>query len=197
MTTFTDLLADVYTITNRPDLVAETKLAVRQATLRAHQLDFFPKDIFESGLTFPTSDYYQSLDYRSALPTYRAMKYMRKYDAVNLAPGKFLSAITPEQLMDRYNVEQVDIYYQAGSVIQIKTYEQNQYFLFGCYVNPDTTETGYTSWIALDQPTAITIPAAASVFKMIGFDEQAQTFNALSAQEYAILKINQLQVQGY
>ena len=54
MTVFSDLLSDVYAVTNRPDLVADTKLAVRTATLKAHRSDFYPKDLFETGLTFST-----------------------------------------------------------------------------------------------------------------------------------------------
>ena len=34
MATFSDLTSDVMTITNRPDLIAETKLAVKAATLK-------------------------------------------------------------------------------------------------------------------------------------------------------------------
>jgi hypothetical protein len=35
------ILTDVYELTGRPDLVAETTLAVKNATLKAHHLDFF------------------------------------------------------------------------------------------------------------------------------------------------------------
>ena len=52
MASFTSLLNDVYTITNRPDLIAETKLAVKQATLKMHQSDYYPKDLFETGIAW-------------------------------------------------------------------------------------------------------------------------------------------------
>jgi hypothetical protein len=57
--TLAELQADVITITNRPDLVAETLLAVKKATLKMHQLDFFYKDLVESGLVFDPVDYTQ------------------------------------------------------------------------------------------------------------------------------------------
>ena len=56
MTTLTDLCADVYTITNRPDLINETKLAVKAATLKMHQSDYYYRDLLEQGITFDTSD---------------------------------------------------------------------------------------------------------------------------------------------
>jgi len=44
MATLNSLMDDVYILTNRPELVAETRLAVKKATLKLHQLDFFAKD---------------------------------------------------------------------------------------------------------------------------------------------------------
>ena len=60
MATFTELCNDVYTMTKRPDLVAETKLAVKAATLKAHQSDFYPKDIYETGIQFSRSEEHTS-----------------------------------------------------------------------------------------------------------------------------------------
>ena len=52
MASLNSLMTDVMTITNRADLIAETKLAVKQATLKMHQVDYFPKDIFETGIAW-------------------------------------------------------------------------------------------------------------------------------------------------
>lgn len=51
MASLNSLVSDVYTLTNRPDLVAETALAVKKATLKMHHVDFFARDIWESGIT--------------------------------------------------------------------------------------------------------------------------------------------------
>jgi hypothetical protein len=68
---FTALLADVYDITKRSDLVAETTLAVRAATLKLHQSDFYPKDLSEAKVQFASSAYFQSLAYSSLFPRFR------------------------------------------------------------------------------------------------------------------------------
>jgi len=195
MATFTELCADVYTITNRPDLVNETKLAVRAATLKAHQQDFFYKDILETGVSFSTADYVQSLEYRTIFPRYRALKYIRKCDAAG-TPGDTLSIITPAQFLDRYGYQKQDICYAAGEVIQIKSSTQLQYILFGCYINPDVNEATYNSWIALDHPFAIVYEAAAVVYKGIGQDEQATLYNKLCAEQYAFIKSSNIEAEG-
>lgn len=195
MATFAELCSDVYTITNRPDLVSETKLAVKAATLKAHQLDFFWKDIEETGVSFSTEDYVQALEYRTLLPRYRALKYIRKSD-VNGTPGALLSVITPAMVLDRYGADRTDVCYAAGEVIQIKSSTLLQYILFGCYLNPDITEASYSSWIALDHPYAIIYEAAASIFKMIGQDEQATVFKKLTDEQFQFLKQSNIEAEG-
>jgi len=39
------LSTDVIALTKRPDLVAETTLAVKMATLKAHNSDYYPRDL--------------------------------------------------------------------------------------------------------------------------------------------------------
>jgi len=117
MATFAELLADVYTLTNRPDLVAETKLAVKMATLKMHQSDYYYKDISETGITFLAADTIQQLDYRTLIPRWRALKYFRKSDSTGL-PGDFLTLLTPEDVLDGYGYQRTDICYVAGEMGQ-------------------------------------------------------------------------------
>lgn len=195
MATFAELCADVYIITNRPDLVNETKLAVKAATLKAHQCDFFWKDLEETGVSFSTEDYVQSLEYRTLLPRYRSLKYIRKTDSVG-TPGALLDVITPAMVLDRYGYDRTDVCYTAGEVIQIKSSTLLQYILLGCYLNPDVTEVGYNSWIALDHPYAIIYEAAASIYKMIGQDEQATVFKKFSDEQFQYLKQSNIEAEG-
>jgi hypothetical protein len=195
--TLTDLINEVYTITARPDRVAETLSGIKSATLKAHQCDFFYKDMFEVGIAFTTSDYVQQIDYRSLIPLWRANKYLRKYDATSGTPGRFLELIQPEQILDRYTVEKTNIYYTAGSFINVKSDTQEQYYLYGCYVNPDVTSTGYNSWVAKDHPYAIVFDAAATVFKAIGKDDEAAAYRNLVGEQLAMVKESNIISQGY
>ena len=196
MATFTDLCNDVYELTNRPDLVAETKVAVKAATLKAHQSDYYYKDIYELGVSFPTADYVQSLEYRLLVPKYRALKYIRKTDAVGKDDGVLLTILTPEEVVDSYGMNKVNIAYVAGQVIQIKSSDQLQYVYMGCYINPDITEGSYNSWIALDHPYAIIYDASATIFKMIGFDEQTAVFRQMVAEQIGEIRLSNIESTG-
>lgn len=186
MASFAELVADVYTLTNRPDLVNETKLAVKVATLKAHQSDFYPKDLFEVGINWTTPAYLQSIDYRLLIPRWRAFKYLRKY--TSNVPGIFITLLTPEQTLDRYSINKEDVCYLAGEMLEIRSSTQDDYMILACYINPIVEELAYSSWIALDHPYAIVYEAARSIFKQIGWDEQAQQIRQEVAEQYQILK---------
>jgi hypothetical protein len=180
-TSFASLVADVMTLTNRPDLVNETNLAVKAATLKAHHKDDFIKDFFEASITWTTADYFQTLDYKSVIPLWRKPRYIRKYAST---PGVFFKLVEPEKVVDGYGTDRTDIYYVAGANINIRSSTQFQYALVGCYVNPIVTSNGFSSWIADDHPFAIVYEAAAIIFKSIGFDEQVITYRDMVKDEY-------------
>lgn len=194
MASFTDLYNDVIAITNRPDLVDQTKLAIRSATLKAHHSDFYPKDLFETGIEWSAPALLQSLEYKAVVPLWRSFKYLRKY--TNGTPNTFFTMLTPEETLDDYGVNRENIVYLAGSFIEIRSTTLDQYMLLGCYIHPDVKEATYTSWIAEDHPFAIVYEAAANVFKQTGYDEQFAVYRDLKNQEYEILK-QEVTGQGY
>ena len=195
--TLAELIDEVYTITGRPDRVAETLSAVKSATLKAHQSDYYYKDLFESGLNLQTAAYSQSFDYRQTLPRWRALKYLRKYDPTTSTVGKLLDIIVPENVVDDYKVTRTDICYVAGAYIQINSSTEEQYYLLGCYLNPDITTDGYDSWVALDHPYAIIFDAAGTVFKAIGKDEEAAAYRGLVAEQIAMIKMSNIIPVGF
>jgi len=195
--TLTELIQEVYTITGRPDQVDVTLSAIKSATLKAHHSDYYYKDMFETGVAFDTADYIQALDYRSVLPRYRALKYLRKYDITSGTPGKLLDILVPEQVMDDYKVQRGDVCYVAGAFIQINSRTAEQYYLWGTYINPDITTSGYDSWIAVDHPYAIIYEAAGTVFKAIGKDEEAATYKMLALENISLIKLSNVTAVGY
>jgi hypothetical protein len=196
MTVFTDLVDEVYIITNRPDLVNETKAAVRAATLKAHQSDFYPKDIDESGIQWANPDYHQSLEYRTLFPNWRALKFLRKYDSSGSVAGNFFSVLTPEQILDSYGIEKENICYMAGEMLEIKSNTVDTYMLLGYYKHPIVTESGYYSWVALENPYAIIYEAARVLFKQTGWDEQSSQFNQLVQEQFSILRNSNILAVG-
>lgn len=185
---FASLVSDVYSLTNRPDLVNETALAVRAATIRTHQSDDYIKDFQEFSIQFSSSEFIQSLDYKNVIPLWRKPRYIRKYDAVGSTAGKFFSYVEPEEVIDGYGADRLDIFYVAGMNVQIKSSTSFQYALVGAYVNPVITSVGYSSWIADDHTFAIVYDAATTIFKTIGYDEQASIYTRLVAEQLQLLK---------
>jgi hypothetical protein len=196
MATFAEICAEVYTLTSRPDLVDQTKAAVRAATLKAHQSDFYYKDLYEVGVSFSTADYVQSLEYKLLVPRYRALKYIRKTDVNGVDTDRFLQILTPEETVDSYGINKEDIAYVAGQVIQIRSSTELQYAFLGCYVHPDVVEGTYSSWVADEQPFAVVFDAVATVYKMIGFDEQAAMYRQLVLEQFTELRLSNVQAYG-
>lgn len=194
--TLTELIAEVYLLTNRPDLVNQTLSAVRSATLKLHQSDYYYKDIFETGIVFGTSEYLQQLDYRTVIPRWRSLKYLRKTDSTGTL-GSFFTVVAPEQVLDSYALNRNDICYAAGDVIQIRSSTELQYAIVGCYRNPDVGAISYSSWIANDHPWAIIFEAATAVLLMIGKDSQARSMAQLANIQLAELRNSNILAEGY
>ena len=198
MATFAELVADVKILTNRPDLDSEIKLAVKAATLKAHHTDFYPKDLFETGISWSPIGYTQSLDYRTLIPRWRSLKYLRKLDSTGLIAGAFFTVITPDQslVQDEYYIDKTDVCYLGGSNLEIKSSTQETYMMLGCYIHPDITESGYTSWIAKDHPYCIEYEATSKIFKQIGYDEQATMMNKEVTEQFMLLRNSEILAQG-
>jgi hypothetical protein len=165
--------------------VNETTLAVKAATLKAHHSDDYIFDFAEYSVAFSNPDFYQSLDYKTIIPLWRKPRYIRKYDG---APGDFLAYVEPEKVVDNFGASRLDIFYVAGSNIQIRSSTSLQYLLVGAYLNPDVTSANYNSWIANDYPFAIIYEAAAVIFKTVGYDEQVPIYRELVGEQLQILK---------
>jgi hypothetical protein len=214
MSLFSDLVSGadgVYSITNRPDLVAETALAVRQATLAAHRSDYYKKDIVEviTPSASPAQSIYQ-LDIPTLFPNWRNFAYIRPYDSVTQSPVNFLlEPIAPAGIFDEYLIEKTGVYYTAGTNLNIRLAAAIDSFIVGYYANPVLTPEGsYESWIARQQPAVIVLDAAKRIFEMIGYIEAANklavmlfgpppgTAQAPTGGEYQLLKMTEIEDHG-
>jgi len=194
---FAELRQEVYNLTNRPDLVNETGSAIKAATLKAHQTDFYSKDIHEVGIQFGELKMIQSMDYINLIPNFRTLKYLRRVTDETDTEGTFFTILTPEEILDSYGYTKPDIAYVAGRVLEIRSSVDFQYAILGCYVFPIVTESSYSSWIAEMYPYTIIFEAARVVFKTIGYDEQSSQFNQLVAEQYSLLKTSALTDVGF
>lgn len=186
MALFDDLVSGsdgVYTITNRPDLVAETKLAVRQATLAAHRSELYPRDRKEVALPLTSSMLFQ-LDIPSYFPNWRKFDWIRPYTVLTGSPSPILITdnefLTPGAVLDEYLVEKVNVAYVAGTNLNVKLQTAYDGLLVGYYQNPVLSpEASYESWIAREHPAVIVLDAAMRVLDAIGYNDAARRLEVL------------------
>lgn len=191
--TFAELAAEVALLTRRPDLTDRINSAVRAATLKAHQSDFFYKDLFEQSIEFVTPAYIQNFLPTDIFPLFRKIKYLRIWhgDDVTGYPGQFLDLIQIENSLDAYKNIKTNVFYQAGQLLQCRGTCPLDKLLFGAYCHPVITpENAYCSWIAKEMPWAIIYEATRTIFKSIGLDQQAAEMDRLAAEQFLMLKMS-------
>jgi len=204
-----DLQTNIYDITKRPDLVSETLVAIKQATLRAHLSDFYKKDLYELTITPLTS--VSSTDNRYVIDTsvspfvrFRKLMYAREtpnsnpssysWDNQNSTPWQVLQyqLIEVDSIFDNYDRMLSNTVYEAGNSINIRTSHVATSVDIGYYRLPDISTGTYSSWIADLYPFVIENEAAASVFKMIGKDAESTLYRNMWAESVHLLQMSMI-----
>lgn len=212
MTTLADLCDDVYTITARPDLALETKLALRQSIRKLHGAELFKRDLARVRIDMskqtpeiPNSGRW-ALD-RALFPNLRRIKAVNYpvgltipspafpapvRDSTSLFPNaREFKELTPDNLFDQYGYERDNYFYISGHVVNVKSNWIVDLLDFTYYkwpVIPSALTQPIDSWIVDEYPEGIINDAAGAVFKMIGKDEEFARFNMLFEQALAIIK---------
>lgn len=180
MSDFTAMQNLVYSITNRPDLISQTTRAIKKATLKFHQADFWPRDLIElpsQAVTPVSSDYRYALDITAApFIRFRALEYARVPSTDPTLKLRTFDRLNASDILDSYGIEKSDYWYLAGNTISIRSYTALTNVALGYYQFPDTNELTYTSWIADTFPDAIAEEAASAIFKQTGKDDEYQRF---------------------
>jgi len=176
-TTFSDLTALVYGITKRPELVALTEAAVRTATLRAHHVDFFPRDRSSMVLTYtpPTSGSFADIAgvYTQA-PLFRAPEFMQSEDATTQVATENLDWVTSfKDFYDEYNQVKQSVFTFIGETLKASLASATGRARLFYYANPTVTSVGFSSWIANLHPDEVAQWAAGIVWARTGNQEMA------------------------
>jgi hypothetical protein len=190
------LLDLVYGITGRPDLVSETKLALRKATIKFHEKDFWLQDkkqvpvvVSATGLT---GRYTIDLSDGVAIPRFRAAYGLRQRNTDGTL-GITFTALTEDEIFDHYKVEKTDYFYRVGMALNIKSCRALSSAILSYYQFPNVQEATYSSWIATTYPEYIAEEAAAAVFKIIGKDDEAKIHRDLFEENIAAIRISAIE----
>lgn len=207
--TFAEMVAEVIKVTVRPDMGFETDggdgrivsaLQSSLSFLHAEQLYF--RDIRQGQLKFNLLAYVQTFG-TASVARWRQLAYARKDDPTllmyqqnpsNLPPlfnsvGAFNTQQSMAQfyiydvnnLFDNYNTERLDVGYQAGDAVFLKSSSAFQYVRLGWYTFPNldysNNEVRFDSFIARDFPWAAIYHSAATIFSVVGQQDQTRMMN--------------------
>lgn len=196
MATLTEVINDVHILTNRPDLVAEARVAIRKAIMKLHAADTFKRDLAVTRLQMATQTPVGTDQFRwsvtlSTFSSFRKPKSLI-YPLELPAPegDREYKELQVDNLFDRYGYETPNYFYIAGSTLVIKSAFSVDYLDFWYYKWPTinfTTGT-HSSWIVDQYPDAVVEEAAGAVFKMIGKDDEYNRYEQLFAQNISILR---------
>lgn len=180
MTTYAELRDLVYGLTKRPELTGVTAIALKQATLRAHQVDFFQRDARNVVLTYtvPTGNelFVTIPDIYTEAPRIRTPDFLQGTDLVTLLPNENLGYLNSyKEFWDENNELRSSYFTLQGTDLVARFAGATGRAVLYYYVNPVVTEAGYSSWIADEYPEELAQWAAAIVWNRSGFQEIAQT----------------------
>lgn len=173
MTSFSQLVANVIAITNRPDLLTETELAIRQVVLYYHHLDFFWRDKLTGIITVSTG-----ANARHSIPL---EKFQGFRSAASVAPyfaGNDTCA-KPLRRMERMGQHECEYWFLAGNVLILRSSSPTHQFQFTYWKNPTLApEAVFDSWVADLYSDAVEDAACAKLFEMIRDSNEADRYRA-------------------
>lgn len=181
------LMSDVYEITGRPDLVAETMNAIKRCTLKEHSADDYPSDLTTVVPITPISTHANtfrySVDITASLAQYRKICTIEEYSADYLPYSGYagrlkFSLADKDNIFDEYKAEKNNYYSIVGTAIKLKAERAIAFLDISYYTRPIVLTDTYTSWIADRFPYVLQEAAAGEVFKMIGKDDEAAKYKA-------------------
>jgi len=174
------MLEDIYTLTARRDLDAETELALRTATVNAHLCDAFPRDLFVSQVQLPNAAYMASLNIPTLFPGLRALSQIRPLDSnlqpAVLSPENQIAIIELGDIYDDYGQLKNQVAYLAGDSVNVRSWFNSYGYLVSWFKAPMLRRADYNSWIAQLYPTVIIYWAASIVLDTNGNEAKAKKY---------------------
>lgn len=197
MTTFQNMRDRVIEYTKRPELTALTDNAIKMATLRAHQVDFFPRDQQNQVLTYiiPTGNqlFVDIPTIFTTIPLLRTPDFMQSEDLITLQPTENLEHVTEfKNFYDEYNVLKSSVFTQMGEALRARFAGATGRARLFYYKNPDVAVATYASWIADLHQEELAMWAAGIIWARSGFQEQAQ----ITQRDY-VLPFKELLITSY
>ena len=189
MTTFSELLDDIYLITSRPDLVDRTTLALKTAILKEHSPlgHDLRRDLsfITIGLDQADPNYYR---YQISLGSIAGGSRIRKIKSLTemSSQGSVISdtyygtlgiikftEVDSDNIVDAYSMEIPNYFYRSGDGLYLAAARQVDTIKLSAYLYPDLSNTAtYTDWLADLYPYLLIASASAEIFRVTGKDDK-------------------------
>lgn len=172
---FQSLVDDVTLLTKRPELDEEIALYVQQATITAHNLAFFPRDLEVKVVQLPNAVNIFQLDIPSLFPRLRSLESVRGLDVNgNPTTSPKIDIVEIGEVYDPVytSMLRANIAYVGGTSLNIRAPITGA-AMVSYYAAPNTRPDFYNSWIAQLFPQVITQRAAQLLFNDTGDDEKS------------------------
>lgn len=167
MSLYTDIRDAVFVWTNKPSLVAETDIAIKQALRTAHRAGTFYRDLVIVPITGVTIGPLQTIDLPAVAPRIRQIAYVKPANAT----GQY-DFVDISDLYDQENYYKLDVYYGVGTDLLIRPKTPVADLELCYYRYPVTTPIeSIDSWIADEHQDLIILWAAATVLALRGEQE--------------------------
>ncbi len=185
VTLYNSLVQDIYNLTARPDLVNETAVAIRKATMKLHLVDFWKSDLVSALYTLPVYvpadfSYRYTIDLTDTLvfPLIRKVAHVKEYNTPLSGRETQFKELSADRLLDAYLLEDINYWYQVGQSLHVRCNKNLTQIDVGYWKYPNVIPATYDSWIAQQFPDAVIDEACAQLFRIIGKDAEAVRLTA-------------------
>lgn len=164
MKSWNELITEIYTLTNRPDLVGETSLALRQAVRSAHKSGKYWRDLVEVPVTISV-DQIQIIDLTVFAPRFRGLAYLRPTEYQDL----YFDEVEISGLLDADGYANTNTFWGFGNQLRLRAANPVANYTLAYYRYPTVFPTdAFNSWIAEDHEDLLILWAAMAVLGMVG-----------------------------
>lgn len=175
---YDSMVADTMDLTKRPDLEAETRIAVRSATGNAHLSGAYVRDTATQLVRFPNAAYTVAIDITTMFPRMRGISSVNLADATDaIMQDPKIEIVELGDIRDPdYGYLRNNIAYLAGTALNIRSTNSMVAAIVQYLQMPETRREGYNSWIAQLYPDVITFWAASMVLTSSGKLDKANKY---------------------
>lgn len=193
MTTYSDIFDDVVRWTNRPKLVTETAMAIRQAVRSAHRAGLFYRDLVTvqiSGVS--TANPIQQIDLTAVAPNYRQLGTLTPTNS-----DIYFDSVSIRDVLDRDSYPRTNVMYVVGTNLMVRPASGYTDYTLTYYISPITVPIeNLSSWIAILHSDLIVLWAAATILTLVGEQEVKTRVEGLAKLAFDDLISDQLNAVG-